>query len=143
MSKRLSIVNAIRSRLTEIQKANGFITDLGESVFYWKDLPAEYKQDSLIICDKDHRFERSNGRCTHTLAVEIKAVCFDDYYFGERGNEALEDIITLIGQDETWGSLATLTEIDDVDWSVETDGKTAVCVLVRLRVYYRTGDFEV
>lgn len=140
---RAAILTAIQSQLTTITIANGYNTDLGARVFYWHDLPFEYgEQGALSIRDTETLIAEVNQRFHHEITIELEAVAFTDDPL-MTGCNMLSDLIRCIGIDPTWGRQATQTQPTRTETIVETQGKTAIRVLLAMTVSYRSDRYAV
>lgn len=134
--KRQIIMQRVGDRCRQIAIANGYQTEIGLDTFYWHDLPLEYGKAGLVYRDVGEDYAQI-GR-THEMALhaEIEGLIFTDSP-GVEGNKALGDIIRAIARDPTWGGLAYDSRLNKSSTVVETNGQTAVRVLVEFDVLYR------
>lgn len=131
-------MTAVGDRLSQIARANGYLTDIGTNIFYWHDPPAEYDTDSLIYRDPDEEHTQVGNQRENQLHVEVEGLLFTDNP-GVDGNKVIADIIKAIGLDPTWSKLCFNTQLVKNETVVETTGKTAVQVIVFVDLFYRTS----
>lgn len=126
----------VGDRMGQIAIANGYATEIGLNTFYWHDLPLEYGQAGLVYRDVEE--EHAQIGCAHdnTLHVEVEGLLFTNDP-GVGGNKILADIIRAIGVDPTWGGEAYDSRLNKNSTVVETDGRSAVRVLVEFDILYR------
>lgn len=141
---RLAILTAVGIRLGEIRQSNGFQTDLGAEVTYWKDLPNEYgKGGALTWADTTTEITHANQVAIHAITIMITAVAYTSDPLSmscaisadllkAMGGESLKTF----GQDLIASPISLSTE-------VETKGKTAVQVEAEFVLTYRTGRYEI
>ncbi|MGL5805955.1 MAG: hypothetical protein ACRC11_11010 [Xenococcaceae cyanobacterium] len=142
MGKRLDILLAIGSRLGEIAIANSYNTNIGGQSFYWHDLDFEYGAlGAVTYRDAEEDNVEVNIRRDNQLHLEIEAIAFADDTLAT-GENLLSDLISAVGKDPTWGGLSTKTTIVRNEKAVETNGKTAVRVILYLDIFYRTNLWE-
>lgn len=142
--KILGILQAIAARLEEITVENGYSTDLGQAVSYFRDIDAEYGAEPVLTFrDEDNiLFETENVYHEATLPIEIEAIAFGEDVL-TLGVEMFADIVRAIGVDSTWGGLALKTILVSSYKSVETKGQRAVRVGVSIEIVYRTPKWSV
>lgn len=127
----------IGDRMSQIAIANGYSTEIGLNTFYWHDLPLEYDQAGLVYRDVEEEHAQVGRTLDNTLHVEVEGLLFTDNP-GLGGNMILADIIRAIGVDPTWGGLAYDSRLNKNSTTTETDGQSAVRVLVEFDILYRT-----
>lgn len=123
--KRQPIVDAIRTRLATILMTNGYNTDLGLHVFEWKvtafadsDLPA------VAFRDTDPKIrELTGGMQDVSLPVDFIIGAASGATTMQVIRAAIEDVLSAINSDFTWGGLAWDTAIDAVEAFAEAEGK--------------------
>lgn len=135
--KRSDIMAKVGDRLDKIAIVNTYQTDIGLNTFYWHDPPLEYDEPALVYRDVGEEHTQIGRTHENVLHVEVEGLLFTDTP-GLDGNKALADIVRAIGKDPTWGGLAYDTHLSKSSTTVETEGKTAVRVLVELDILYRT-----
>lgn len=136
--KRQNIMVAVGDRMAQIAIANNYLTEIGLNTFYWRDLPLEYGQAGLVYRDVEEEHQRIGRTHDNVLHVEVEGLIFTDNP-GVGGNRMLSDIIRAIGIDPTWGGLAYDTRLNKNSTAVETDGQSAVRVLVEFDILYRVS----
>lgn len=136
MFKRIDIMSAVGSRLSQIAQANGYSTDIGLNTFYWHDLPLEYGTTALAYRDVGEEYTQVGNSFENQLHVEFEGLLFTDTP-GVDGNRMIADIILAIGVDPTWNKLCFNTQLTKNETVVETAGETAVRVIVYADLFYR------
>ena len=137
--KRQEILSAIAQRLQTITITNGYNSDIGQKVLYWQDLPSEYEADCVIYRDTRHEFAKKNLDFNHQLTCDLQAVLFSS----EDASAALQDLITVVGNDDTWGKLATFSRLYMADIQLVTAGRRAIAVTLPVEIHYKTPLWEV
>jgi len=142
MSIRQGILDAVRTRLGRIRKANGYRTDIGANVLEWQtapvpsaDLPAISFRDAENEIAEWTMRERDNR-----VAVVIEAFGRDVPPSTVR--QYVEDIYAAIAVDETWGGLALVTEpvSDEIEFRTAEEGVGRATV--RILIEYQTAKWE-
>lgn len=141
MSKRQSILDALKTLLQTIKVSNGFNTNLGDYVFHWQEYPVEYNEESLVIRDPDEDYEEKNNNYQCVLHIEIESRVFSNNP-GLAGNQALQDVLKAIGSDVTFSGLATRTKLITNEKQVETEGRSACSILLKIDVIYLVREFQ-
>jgi len=130
----------MESQLKQITKANGYNTDLGNSIYYWYEGKAiQYEKDAIIYRDRAHRFQKKNLYYEHSLDCEIQALLFQS----EAISEVLQDILSAIAIDYTWDKTATNTDVTDARTEMGVYGKQILSLTVSLSTTYRSPFFTV
>ncbi|NJK40576.1 MAG: hypothetical protein HC934_02935 [Acaryochloridaceae cyanobacterium SU_2_1] len=140
---RLPILTEVAVQLAQILQANGFLTNLGEHLYYWRDLPFEYGEDGAISwADAETTITQIGGADEHRINLEITAISFTDDPL-TMGCSIAADLVQAIGNAATAfgqglsASPMTLTTV------VETKGKTAVRIVAEFILTYRSGRYEI
>lgn len=137
-SVRQRIISSMDNRFKTILVANGYQTDIGEHVFWWKKTPLAQIDLPGMNC-RDRRQTKSFGAGIYdnSLTVEIEA--------GVLGRAAPEDLRKILADiekaiavDETWGQLAGTTEIGDDEMNLEEDEQRVAGARMILTVEYTT-----
>jgi hypothetical protein len=134
--KRADIMLKVGDRMKSIAITNDYLTDIGINTFYWHDPPLEYDEPALVYRDVGEEHGQIGRTHDNQLHVEVEGLLFTDSP-GVNGNRVLADIIRAIGKDPTWGGLAYDSRLNKNSTVTETDGKTAVRVLVEFDILYR------
>jgi hypothetical protein len=124
--------------LKKIRVADGYNTDLGKNVTFGPPPDAaEYDRESIYCYPVSRQIETANQRWTHRVTWEVVAVKF------------AKDAEAAIAQVEAdiWKALSTLEGTDhidplSVDYEIQTAGKQAVSVTVKVDLLTRTGRFK-
>ncbi len=136
--KRQAIVDAVRTRLATILATNGYNTDIGRHVFEWKvtafadsDLPAVAFRDT----DPEIR-ELTGGMQDVSLPVEFIIGAASGATTMQVVRAAIEDVLSAINSDFTWGGLAWDTAIDTIEAFAEHEGKLTGLAKIGTTVKY-------
>jgi hypothetical protein len=142
--KILEILQAIGARLELITVDNGYYTDLGSSVVYFRDIDAEYGMEPVLTFrDADNvLFASENNYHEANLPIEIEAIAFGENVM-DLGVQMFADIIKAVGLDTTWGGLALKTDLVSSYKNVETKGRRAVRVDASILITYRVPKWTV
>jgi hypothetical protein len=151
MSKRQSIINAIKVRLATITSLSGYNTEAGGRVYEWHTPIEEDDLPYINIKDTDDAiYIEAIGSWNHELDVSIEAYCtkLDDTPAELR--RITEDVINAVWVDTSWSGLAEATEFvsDSADrksigFIIEQYNKVIAKVTLRMRILYRTGYGEI
>ncbi len=140
------ILSAIDSRLKSILKVNGYETDAGENVFYWRTEPIpEDRLPGIVYRDTVNRVEvGAGGLYENTLTVEIRGYAAGS---GDEETKALvekigADIEKAVSQDDTWGGLALTTEKESEECDLERRERVYGQATVTVNVEYRTNRWD-
>jgi hypothetical protein len=142
--KKREILNQLQARLEEIQTSNGFLTNLGDSVTYWGDTNQEWLTDGITFRDLSCDIVEVNPYHSHALHIEIEAIAFTDDPLGT-GCDLEEDLITALSTQLNWDGKALITELEaesSITKEVETAGKTAISVVIRIIITFRTDKWN-
>ncbi|GAB4245683.1 MAG: hypothetical protein OHK0028_23630 [Deltaproteobacteria bacterium] len=123
--KRQAIVDAVRARLAGIRTANGYNTDVGLHVFEWKVTAfADSDLPGVAFRDTDSKIrELTGGMQEVSLPVEIIVGAASGASTMQVLRAAIDDILSAINSDFTWGGLAWETSIDTIETLAEHEGK--------------------
>ncbi len=136
--KRQVIVDAIRTRLATILSSNGYNTDIGRHVFEWKvtafadsDLPA------VTFRDTDPTFrELTGGMQEVSLPVAFIIGAALGASTMQVLRAAIEDVLSAINSDFTWGGMAWDTAVDTIEAFAEHEGKLTGLARISTTVKY-------
>lgn len=137
-SIRQRIISSMDTRFKTILVTNGYQTDIGKHVFWWKKTPFAQADLPGMNC-RDRRQTKSFGAGIYDnfLTVEIEAGV-SGMVSTEDLRKILADIEKAIAIDETWGQLAGTTEIEDDEMNLEEDEQRIAGARMILRVEYTT-----
>lgn len=123
--KRQQIVDAIKVRLAGIRTANGYNTEIGLHVFEWKVKAfSESELPGVAFRDTDPKVrELTGGMQEVSLPVEFIIGAASGASTMQVLREAIEDVLSAINSDFTWGGLAWDTAVDTVEAFAEHEGK--------------------
>lgn len=136
--KRQQIVDAIRSRLGEILVANGYNTDIGRHVFEWKvNAFSDTELPGVAFRDTDPKIrELTGGMQEVSLPVEFIIGAASGATTMQVIRAAIEDVLSAINSDFTWGGLAWDTAIDTVEAFAEQEGRLTGLAKIAATVKY-------
>ena len=143
-SIRQQIISAMVTRLGTITTANGYLTNIGNSVALWRTTEFEkWEMPSCSIADTQDTAEVSDlrpngGHERHKLTVEILAVISDGDNTPATLEQARADIINAIGIDPRWGGVAEWTTPSGDNKQISQKDKVFGAVKVTVTVSYRT-----
>jgi len=141
-SIRQRIISAMDTRFKTILTTGGYVTNIGQHVFWWKSSPLQLSDLPGMNC-KDRTSEKAPG-CgiyENSLPVEIEA-SVSGSASPEDIRKILADFEKCVGVDETWGGLALATDIDGDDISVEQNENKIGLARVMMTIEYRTARFD-
>ncbi len=142
-SVRQQVIDAIITRIKTITTANGYETDVGNSVFEWHTTDfAEADLPVIDVRDTSESVEVIGGHHANTLNVEVEVKTL-----GIAGDTEIRDIIAdiskAIGTDTSLGSLVQNTRpVNNEILSAGQQDKKIYSVIVGLEVQYRTKAFS-
>lgn len=141
------IRNAIDARLKLILVANGYQTDAGKNVFYWRTTDFKQNEDgTLPDLPAIKYFETTEENETLNMAIESNTIALNiEVLAGGSDDEAVKtaldqmyaDILKCVGVDETWGGLALLTEIKAHEVKLEREELLMGSILTVFELKYR------
>ncbi len=141
------ILDAVDVRLKTILKANGYETDAGQNVFYWRTQPVpEEKLPGIVYRDKMNRTEvGAGGLYENMLTVEIDgyAVASTDQEAKTLLDKLQADIEKAIKADDTWGELALTTEKESDEPSLDREERVYGRTAIVIGIEYRTSRWDV
>ena len=139
---RLEILNQIEAKVSEISKANGYLTDIGKHCEYWATTETEYEQGRITFRDEECEVIKQGCDHEHRLTVEIEAIAFSSDP-KTTGCNLLSDIYRAVGSNTDWGGNAESTLLVRDEKAIATEGGTAVKVLVEVEILYRSELWEI
>ncbi len=136
--KRQQIVDAIRWRLAGILVANGYNTDVGRHVFEWKVTAfADSDLPGVAFRDIDPKVrELTGGMQDVSLPVDFIIGAASGASTMQIVRAAIEDVLSAINSDFTWGGLAWDTAIDTIEAFAEHEGKLTGLAKIAATVKY-------
>jgi hypothetical protein len=145
-SSRGLIVAAMKSRFQGINTGEGYITDMGNNVFLWKQSdfsPEEYPAVSIKDGDEEvaaHTIRYSKWTLTVELlgAVQSPTDGAKPEDVAELGRQMIEDLVKAIYVDETWGVVNTQTYVKNTGIQVDQENKALAWCYLKLHVIYLT-----
>jgi len=134
--KRLAIITTIINKLATITQINGYHTNLGNNIFYFRDLDYEYGETGAIsIIDSEEYSNDINLNKTKQLNLSIEAIAFSENTLLDSHN-MLEDLENALS-DESVGGLAIKATIESSEKSIQTAGKTAIKITLNYQIIYK------
>lgn len=133
---RTTLMAALKARLQTITVANGYQTDLGLDVAYWRDPTVEHGRACVGFRDVRAEHTRQNAMHLHTVRVQIVAFVFGDD-LGAAMDAAADDIIRAIGTDPTLGVGLAVAEIVESEWDIRGDAGEAGTVNIGIDIKYK------
>ncbi len=136
--RRQAIVDAIRARLATILTTNGYNTNIGLHVFEWKVTAfAESDFPAVAFRDTDPKVrELTGGMQEVSLPVEFIIGAASGASTMQIIRAAIEDVLSAINSDFTWGGLAWDTAIDTIEAFAEAEGKLTGLAKIGATVKY-------
>lgn len=152
LSIRQQIFNAVRVRFEGIYQVNGYATDIGKHCFTWRDTEkvpvtaAELSDGGLINIDDPER-EPGEGVLTahdQILTIEVCAYATADGFTppDDHARRMEADILTAIGVDRKWSTLAKDTLPGKSSIGVGHLGDRTAAVKITFQILFRTGQFS-
>lgn len=132
------IINKIDTRFKTILVANGYATNIGQHVNWWKESPLAIADlPGMNLRDRDESRTLGCGIYDRTLSIEIEAsVSGSDSPETARLIEA--DIEKAIFVDDTWDGLAGISDITGSRKEAEQKQNKVAKVRVAMEIEYRT-----
>jgi hypothetical protein len=143
MTIRKNIIDELETGLKTIIQSNGYRTDIGNTVYTWKEIPINQDEtQSLIIKDPINRNE-SPGYFNHEQVIEINVEIF---YSGTDPvslvRDTIADVYEWCGKNQQLnGNSERIEYVSDTIESEHLEQITAAGLL-RLDVYYITNAFK-
>jgi len=132
---RQRIVDAIDSRCKTILTAGGYKMNLGSNVFAWRTTPIQSSEiPALVYRDRTETKEPGWGIYENKLSLEIEIYANT----AAEIRECIADLEVAIFNDETWGGLALITDLDSNDTEIEQKEDIFVASKIMMTVEYRT-----
>jgi hypothetical protein len=139
---RADILMAIRDRLQTIKIADGYTSDIGDHVSYWRDHAVQYEQDGCSFYDEGEKNTEIGCEDERRLTVEIQAVKSIQTDAIAESTGLIKDIIQAVGVDPSWEGTALNTKLVKNEKEIEAMGTRACRVSVTIEVLYRGGRWE-
>lgn len=148
------ILTNIEFALSQVTVENGYLTDMGNSVFYWQSIGFEYGiKEGVSYQDVVSSIEQLNNSYEHVQTVQLMAVSFveheiDSIEFNmkvrDQADRMRSDLFRVIRENESWGGLAfnTAPAPETTSLTVETEGQTAIRFSIEIEIKYRTNKWE-
>jgi hypothetical protein len=149
-SKRQKIVSAVVARMEGISVADGYETDLGETVRDWKVNYQEDELPALSVCDTVADIDFVNGNIDapsqqHRLPVLLRVFCKSDTP-AEELRKMVSDVIKAVGGDPGWTvdgkRLAMFTRVTKAGIIVPNESFEIAGAAVEIEITYLAGRFE-
>ena len=143
-NKRQQIMDAVKARLQNITVANGYMTNLGNNVYEWKETAfAENEMPGIdyrdALCE---RFSSVLNRFRWRLSVGIEIATQNSTAVSDV-RKMIADVYKVIGTDDTWGGLAIITEQPESDeMRVTKEERFIAGALIGVFIIYETSLWE-
>ncbi len=136
--KRQQVVDAIRARLAGIRTSNGYNTEIGLHVLEWKVKAfSEAEIPGVAFRDTDPKIrELTGGMQEVSLPVEFIIGAAAGASTMAVIRAAIEDVLSAINSDFTWGGLAWDTAVDSIEAFAEHEGKVTGLAKIGTTVKY-------
>jgi hypothetical protein len=136
---RRQVTAAVRTALEQIRTGNGFLTDVGQQVFYALELPVEYNQPCIIFrLDPGADFKTVNIQHETTLHLEISGFLWDREP-QEALVDLLEDFARAIGSNQSFGLRGLTAQPIRFEEFTESEGETCARLVLYVDVTYRSA----
>lgn len=140
------ILNAIDTRLKMILAANGYETNAGQNVFYWRtQMVPETSLPAIVYRDTVNRSEvGAGGLYENLLTVEIDGfvVASTDLDAKTLLDKLEADIEKSIKVDDMWGGLALTTEKISDESTLDRKEKVFGWTAIVIEIEYRTTRWD-
>jgi hypothetical protein len=132
------IISKVDTRFKTILITNGYKTDIGEHVFWWKSAPLQLADLPAMNCkDIPQARELGCGVYDETLNIEIEAAT-TGATTPEDMRKIAADFDKAIDVDESWDGLAMATELKVETLALEQNENKVGQVKVVVSIEYRT-----
>jgi uncharacterized membrane protein len=133
---RIEILTQLEEQLATITAANGYLTDLGDRVFYWHDLPFEYGEEGAIsFRDLEEETTLNNKFYENSLLIEVEAIAFSSEPMVD-GCNLLDDLLKATVRSRWLDDVISIRTTGNSK-DIETKGQTCLRVVVNLSINYR------
>ena len=108
---------------------------LGDNIFAWRKTPLQASElPALVYRDRTETKEPGWGIYENKLSLEIEIYANT----AAEIRECIADLEVAIFNDETWGGLALITDLDSNDMEIEQKEDIFVASKIILNISYRT-----
>lgn len=139
---RAEILRAIGDRLRTVTVANGYSSNIGQDVTYWRDHAVQYERDGCSYYDEEEVDTEANHVDEKRLTVDIQAVKAIEADAIAESTGLIGDIIKAVGVDPSWGGCALNTKLIKNEKEIEAMGVRACRVSVTVKILYRVDRWE-
>jgi len=138
------IITAFKTMMENITTANGYETEIGSSVFEWREYPVETTEmPAMIIRDTDEEISYPDHPESLDCRLTIELILFESgSTVGADLRKAIGDIIKAIGVDETFGGYIYFIESMASSMVQEHQENIIGDVIFTIVVRYRIGRFD-
>lgn len=142
MSVRQTIIDNAAGRFMQVLVANGYETDIGQRVYHWKETGFNEKNCPCIsFFDEKSEVEDSDNVYQYKkLRMDIGLVDVSSTDAVMRSY--IRDILTMIGQDESWGGNAYETTLEGDETEKMQLDKAFWISQVTIFIHYKTERWE-
>ena len=137
---REQILAALETRLKTIKVINGYITNLGNSVYHYRagelapgELPA------VVIRDTASEISPRVGAVEHRVAVDLRVEVTAGATTIQAVYDLIADVYKAIAVDDRWGGLALDTTPQGEVIEVGQDERTIGGAAIRIEIEYETN----
>lgn len=145
-SKRQQIIDEIRSRATTILTRNGYSFDAGNNVKEWQTTPLSQQElPAILIRDEIEETDAVNpnsGLYDRKLRIQIDLVLAEKDQSATNARKALTDLITFVGKDPKWNSLARRSMPNADSIAVDEEGQRVSGAKIEFTVEYGRKPWE-
>lgn len=144
-SKRQKIVDAFDAQMRKIRTSEGYETDIGKNVFWWKPALETDALDGMVCRDTTSPInvgESGINQESHNLSIEVSVFVIEDDTEPIRLRKAIADIFKAIGINPQWNGLAEWTQPIFANIGVDQKGQVISGGLVEVAITYTTNLFD-
>jgi len=140
---RQQLMDAVNTQLKTILTANGYNSQLGRNVFEWREASLEGDElPGIVYRDREEAAAVTIGAHEHRLVLEVVVMLS-----GEEAptlvRQMIADVITCIGTDRQWSTLAEDTApFNDEEIEIEHGGKKYAGISLKFVITYQTLPFD-
>lgn len=140
---RQQIVTAFDTRMKTIKTANGYETNLGNSVYEWLQAPLQEDDPvSLNYRDRSNVTVRAVGCHEHRLTMEV-VLAITKAATPAQVRKMIADVIVCVGTDPQWSGLAEDTRpVSDEEIEIEHRGRKIAGVSLKFEIQHNTAPFD-
>ncbi len=150
MSKRQDIISAVDARLKAILISGGYITNIGQNVKEWYQVPVDAAVNDLLSYEDPtcKRIDPPDEEDDNAAAYDYKRLTVNIFVITS-GSTApaklriyIADVLKAVGSDVTWGGLALNTTLDGDDSEVVHEKKKLGGTQITIYIDYKVVQWE-